>query len=92
MMQQHQLLGDLSESAVYESKATQRCSELPLKLTASDLYITGHLHLVSCSMRTCQGKLAFATTAGYRAYNVADSLQDTSIKLIGIEIFWFILQ
>lgn len=82
MMQIHQLTGDLHRAAFYENKATQRCLELPAKLSASDLYITGHLHLVSCSIRSCFGKLVHATTSGYRAYNVADLLQDISIKLI----------
>ncbi|XP_039261780.2 adenylate cyclase type 10-like [Styela clava] len=82
MMQIHQLTGDLQQSAFYENKATQRCLELPSKLSASDLYITGHLHLVSCSIRSCFGKLVHATTSGYRAYSVADILHDISIKLI----------
>uniref|UniRef100_F6RDK2 Guanylate cyclase domain-containing protein n=1 Tax=Ciona intestinalis TaxID=7719 RepID=F6RDK2_CIOIN len=82
MMQFHHIAGDISQSAYYENRATARCLDLPKKLTSPDLYITGHLQLVSCSVRLCYGKLSHATTAGYRAYNIADTLGDTHIKLI----------
>jgi len=48
MMQINQLGGDLAASVFYESKATARCLEMPHKLTAPDLCVISHLHLV-CS-------------------------------------------
>ena len=46
MMQLCRFQGNLLKSAIYEYKAVVRCSELPVDLATSDLFVMGHMHLV----------------------------------------------
>jgi len=58
MMQLYRFKGNLLKSALYEYKAIVRCSELPEDLATSDLFVMGHVHLVS-NMLNFVGKLIY---------------------------------